>query len=239
MKSLQLLLTLSILFSALPLKAANKMIIGADDRHQITRRNKTNIHESIGMIFYKASDGFVYYCTGTVIGPRHVVTAAHCIEPGAKEYYFMPGNITKPFINVEYRIPGKAIKALLAIPYPGFSAQTATTTDVGILIFPEDLNVPELPLRVSEEDTQTITVAGYPIDKPQGTMWEDSGPMRNGQYQLDTTGGQSGSAIRNAQDEIIGIHSHAISAKRMNYACLLKQEHIDFLEKFVRQHRQH
>lgn len=237
MKHLHLLFIFTIFFSTQEARAINKMVVGADDRHQITRKNKTNIHESIGMIFYKSTDGHTYYCTGTVIGPRHVVTAAHCIESAATDYYFMPGNISKPFINVEYRLPRKAIKSIVGIQFPGFSTETAAKTDVGIIIFPKDLNVPELPLKVSEQTLEMVTVTGYPTDKPQGTMWEDSGLMSNGQYQLDTFGGQSGSAVRNEQDEIIGIHSHSISSRRTNYACLLTQEHIDFLEKFIRQHR--
>lgn len=237
MKSLHLLFVFTISFLAQEARAINKMVVGSDDRQQITRRNKTNIHESIGMIFYKSRDGHTYYCTGTVIGPRHVVTAAHCIESASTDYYFMPGNISKLFTNVEYRLPRKAIKSLVGIPFPGFSTDTATKTDVGIIIFPEDLNVPELQLRVSEQTSENVTIAGYPTDKPQGTMWEDSGLMTNGQYQLDTFGGQSGSAVRNSQDEIIGIHSHSISARKANYACLLTQKHIDFIEKFIRQHR--
>ena len=64
-------------------------------------------------------------------------------------------------------------------------------------------------------------------------MWEDSGQIDGASYTIDTFGGQSGSALRNERDEIIGVHSHAIYGQKKNFACLIKQEHMAFIEKFM------
>ncbi len=58
---------------------------------------------------------------------------------------------------------------------------------------------------------QNITVTGYPGDKPVATMWESKGKITylKGEamnYDLSTTGGNSGSPVFNEKNEVIGIH---------------------------------
>lgn len=228
---------LTLTFSLSSFATEDKLIIGRDERQQITRWNKTNAHESIGLIFYRAPSGLTYICTGTVIGPRHVVTAAHCIDPRVRSYYFIPGSVSKIYTDIDNKVPKNAFESIAAIGYPGFTKDTAKETDVGIIIFPNDLNVPILPIKITDQSSEQISLAGYPQDKPLGTMWEGTGIMSDGAYKIDTFGGQSGSAVRNTNNEIIGIHSHGHNVLVRNFACLFRQQHIDFLEKFLRSYR--
>ncbi|WP_066499396.1 trypsin-like serine peptidase [Abyssisolibacter fermentans] len=57
-----------------------------------------------------------------------------------------------------------------------------------------------VPSSDSGINNKSITVTGYPGDKPSGTMWSDSGTTydvstRTFKHNADTMGGQSGSPI--------------------------------------------
>jgi V8-like Glu-specific endopeptidase len=61
-----------------------------------------------------------------------------------------------------------------------------------------------------------VNTAGYPADKAFGTQWYNGGTIyqatpRQLSYMVDTTGGQSGSAVwrfTNGQRQVIGIHGY-------------------------------
>ena len=60
------------------------IVIGTDDRSVVTSDTTLRAwpHRTIGSVIYSAtatSGG----CTATMIGPRHAVTAAHCLHDGA------------------------------------------------------------------------------------------------------------------------------------------------------------
>lgn len=220
------LLTFTLLLSSLSSYAIDKMVIGKDNRHQIKERNKQEIHDSIGILVETGKDE---NCTGTIIGPRHVLTATHCIGSG-RNLNFIPGNVKRLPNKLSVLLPKSAIKAKTAIPFPGFSQDTDKETDLSVVIFESDL--PGRPVAVSlfQDAGQIVTVAGYPSDKTLGTLWEDSGIIEeDGSYTLDTFGGQSGSAVRNQNNEIIGVHILSNQYYQKNYAMVFKQKHIDFI----------
>lgn len=73
------------------------IVIGTDDRSVVTSDTTLRSwpHRTIGSVIYSAtatSGG----CTATMIGPRHAVTAAHCLHDGAGSWYwplyFSPGH---------------------------------------------------------------------------------------------------------------------------------------------------
>jgi V8-like Glu-specific endopeptidase len=73
------------------------IVIGTDDRSVVTSDTTLRAwpHRTIGSVIYSAtatSGG----CTATMIGPRHAVTAAHCLHDGAGTWYwplfFSPGH---------------------------------------------------------------------------------------------------------------------------------------------------
>jgi hypothetical protein len=80
-------------------------------------------------------------------------------------------------------------------------------------------------------------ITGYPGDKPSGTMW-DTGPCDEWLYkcgtpkilrhQCDTYGGMSGSAIRDGEDQIIGVHYGG--GRTVNFGVAIDIEHLAHIQ---------
>jgi V8-like Glu-specific endopeptidase len=104
-------------------------IIGADARTRVTDTTQVPFRYVCNFEYNVPGRGRVAGCTGTLIGPRTVLTAGHCID-----------TIRPPQLRV---IPGRnrtleplpATQAVRLIPAPGFAgtASHATSTDFGIV----------------------------------------------------------------------------------------------------------
>ncbi|MFA5584000.1 MAG: trypsin-like serine protease, partial [Bacteriovoracaceae bacterium] len=180
MKNLFFLLLLSTYsFSAM---ANNKMVVGSDDRVQVKKKDKTLAHESIGLIFYQHRNS-IYACTGTVIAPKVVLTAAHCIEPFA-DIYFIPGQVSRIWGQLSKNTKN-AVKAKRGHRFPEYTKKNPHNTDLGVIVFEKEFSVAPLPLSTQYTTNERVTISGYPDDKKQGTLWEDSGFLNGVSYTID------------------------------------------------------
>jgi V8-like Glu-specific endopeptidase len=200
---------------------------GIDNRRPVT--NTTTFPASaIAQLIATARDGQTEGgATGVFITDRVLLTAAHAV--------FVPGG--GPI--------GGMIQSMLVVPgrdgsRTPFGAARTTSFYVPDLWIRHQLPdadyalvfVPSLPavgryrpVVAPDEELQDLPVriAGYPVDKPVGTQWEDDrviDGLSPGQvaYDVDTTEGQSGAPVVHMQNgEAFVVAIHRFGTARANF----------------------
>jgi glutamyl endopeptidase len=186
---------------------ALEAVIGTDDRIQISATSSYpwRVHSSL---LITAADNSQWIGTGWFIGPHTLVTAGHCVyiknsgvagrDGWAKKITVMPGR------NVNTLPYGSVISTSFRT-VTGWTGSGDQNYDYGALIIPTDLGNATgwFGFGVFSDAVLTASIgniSGYPGDKPSGTQWYHSRKIvsvnsRKVYYDIDTAGGQSGSAV--------------------------------------------
>jgi glutamyl endopeptidase len=202
---------------------------GPDDRVQITNTGQFpwGMHASLGIT---AADGSSWIGTGWFIGPHTLATAGHVVYiknsgvPGrdgwVRSITVMPG---RNGAQLPYgHVTSTNFRTVL-----GWSDSGDENYDYGAIIIPTDLGntVGWFGFSVASDAdllASTVNISGYPGDKQAGTQWYDShsvasvGPSKV-HYDVDTFGGQSGSAVyRIVGGKRYGVAVHAYGGATTN-----------------------
>ena len=209
--------------------AAHAIIIGEDDREQVTQTAQAPWRAIAWLSLQDEAGEHVTHCTGSFISSDTVLTAAHCLynpdifrpADGPARIRVVPGKdgADEPFGSTMARswwVPETWIAsggrdffvdwALIKLEEP-IGASTGWFT------------IAVLSSKTLLDQAANPVLIGYPADKPEGTMWAASEPAFERVqfdflwYLVDAAPGQSGSAVffgkqtSPYRDMIVAIHS--------------------------------
>jgi len=179
-------------------------------------------------------DGRLRGCSGVLIGPTAVLTAAHCLfslvrRAAPRRIIVMPARRDRDTLPFGFRLASRAYVARgflggmrLRPPHPRYYDYGLVTTSApfrGLHRFMPLRAVTDAKLGAIQR-SGLITIAGYPGDRPIGTMWRHSEKLRGWTarrllYTVHTCPGHSGSPIWHRPGgrelaTIIGLHTSGI-----------------------------
>jgi V8-like Glu-specific endopeptidase len=159
----------------------SREVVGKDNRVQVS--NATNYpYSTIGYLLTEDSKGQTWACTAALIGPKTVLTAAHCLydhnEPGGwyDKVSFFPavnGENNVPFGGFDYDTT-YVFQAFIT-DYKG-SYDNVWQYDIGLVTFKDPIGDSLGWLGYSGNDLADFqgNLVGYQGDKPNLTMWRST-----------------------------------------------------------------
>ncbi|MEZ4568870.1 MAG: hypothetical protein R2849_00765 [Thermomicrobiales bacterium] len=163
-----------------------QVVIGDDSRVQITDTTRDPYKKIVSIFAGDPDTGEGFGCTGTFIGLRVILTAAHCVW--LPEFNGFPGLVmVTPGQNVDLAPFGTVNADSLWVPQGWIDAagdiNAGGQWDYALIVLADDaLGSTVGTMTIAALDDTALgapdfnpTTAGYPGDKPEGTMWTGNG----------------------------------------------------------------
>ena len=200
-------------------------IIDADTRTQVTNTSAEPWKKIVNLDIDFDGDLFPEAgCTGSMIGPKLVLTAGHCVyDPETLDWasyvWVTPGQngLTMPY--GWQRVGAASLRSS-----NGWVLSGNPNFDWGAIVLPDKTlynQTGAFALGVADDLYLTgagVNIAGYPGDKTYGTMWAASGPVTAFtstmiSHEVDTIAGQSGAPVWASEGSnryIVGVHAYGV-----------------------------
>ncbi len=218
-------------------------IFGQDDRFQVADTSAYPWSAiALIRIYWSADDLVGTSCTGWMIGPSALATAAHCIyHDGYPDHV-----IVKPAMNSDTsnQTPFGTCPVIDGVVPQAWIDQRNIEYDYGVYhlgcTIGEKTGTLGFKMTTGDISQRPVQVTGYPNDKPGRTMWSGQGKVTSSSakglhYDADMWPGQSGAPVWDPMDKscafcVVAINSSAFAAPAKNFGARIDREAFEFLQ---------
>ena len=168
---------------------ASREVIGKDTRQPVA--NATNYpFTAIGYLLTENKKGETWGCTAALIGPKTILTSAHCLYDHAQPGGWYDKVSFWPAVNGENKIPFGGFDYDTTYVFQGFITEykgnydSVWQYDIGLVTFKEPIGDTLGWLGYYSGDLADFegNLVGYHSDKPSLTMWRSACNVRGGEH---------------------------------------------------------